>query len=51
MEDFEKEEELIWYLDKNYIVKEGVFLTKEGAQEWGFNLLALWMLKLNLSKC
>ena len=39
MEDFEKEQELIWYLDKNYIVKEGVFLTKEGAQEWGFNLL------------
>ena len=39
MEDFQKQEEIVRYLDKYYHVKEGAFLTKEDNQEWGFNLL------------
>jgi len=39
MEDFQKQEEIVKYLDKYYHVKEGAFLTKEDNQEWGFNLL------------
>lgn len=39
MEDFEKEKEIISYLEKYYEVKDGVFLNKLGEQEWGFNLL------------
>lgn len=39
MEDFQKEQEILRYLEKNYYVKEGVFLNREHVQEWGFNLL------------
>jgi hypothetical protein len=39
MEDFQKEQEILRYLEKYYYVKEGVFLNREGVQEWGFNLL------------
>ena len=39
MEDFQRQEEIVKYLDKYYYIKDGVFLTKEDTQEWGVNLL------------
>jgi hypothetical protein len=39
MENFERQEEIVKYLDKYYYIKDGVFLTKEDTQEWGMNLL------------
>jgi len=39
MEDFQRQEEIVRYLDRYYHVKEGAFLTKDDTQEWGMNLL------------
>ena len=40
MEDFKKEQEITRYLEKYYLIKEGVFINKyDDTQEWGFNLL------------
>ena len=39
MENFERQEEIVKYLDRYYFVKEGIFFNKQHEQEWGVNLL------------
>lgn len=39
MEDFEKRQELIWYLDKYYHVNESYFFNREDEHEWGLFII------------
>jgi hypothetical protein len=39
METFEKEKQIIQYLDKKYVIKENCFITKYGDEHhWGYEI-------------